>query len=299
MTFLRAIPLLLACISLVCGCARVDLLNATIPTSGYTVINEIPYKYGARGKLDVYVPDHPAPGHPVVVFYYGGSWKEGDRSDYLFVGEAFASKGFTTVISDYRVYPDVYFPDFMEDSAAAFVWTHKHISEYGGNPENIFAVGHSAGAYNAVMLTLNPDYLRAAGGQTHWIRGTIGISGPYDFLPLVDPVLIDIFSRRDLSSTQPINFTGSRTPPMLLLTGDEDADVLPQNSINLASKLAATGNAVTEITYPGIGHIGIILSLADGFRGRAPVLEDCAIFINGISQQTKKNHKPSTRRSTQ
>lgn len=261
------------------GCTQVDLLNATIPVSGYKLVQNLQYKVGSRGKLDVYVPDQLAEGHPVVVFSYGGSWKEGSKDDYVFVGQAFASQGIIVVVADYRIYPEVYFPAFMEDVAEAFVWTHQHIAEYGGNPQNLFVVGHSAGAYNAVMLTLNREFLKKAGGQEKWIKGTIGIAGPYDFLPLTDPILIDIFSKCEPPITQPITFARRHVSPTLLLTGDEDEDVLPENTYRLAKKLASLGNQVTAKTYPGVAHIGIILALADGFRSKAPVLEDSVNFI--------------------
>jgi len=267
------------------GCTRVDLLNAAMPRSGYSVIKDVAYGEGERRYLDIYVPDHLAPGHPVIVFYYGGSWQEGTKNDYLFVGQAFASKGYIAVIADYRLYPDVYFPAFMNDSAAAFVWAHNHIAAYGGNPQNVFVAGHSAGGYNALMLTLNTSYMKAAGGDEQWIRGAIGIAGPYDFLPLTDPKLIDMFSKQDVTLTQPITYARSGVPPILLLAGDQDTDVLPRNTINLTKCLRTLGDPVKEIIYPGVAHIGIILALADGFRGKAPVLNDIADFIDAHTKQ--------------
>jgi len=262
-----------------CGCARVDLLNATIPRTGYSVVKDIAYGENGRQKLDIYVPNQAAAGHPVIVFYYGGSWQEGSKDDYLFAGQAFASKGYITVIADYRLYPDVYFPTFMTDVAEAFAWTHKHIATYGGNPRNLFVVGHSAGAYNAIMLTLNRQYLAAAGGNDTWIRGAIGIAGPYDFLPMTDPKIIDLFSKEPEPLTQPITFARPNLPPLLLLTGDKDTDVSPRNSANLTERLHSMGDEVHLIIYPGVAHIGIALALADGFRDRAPVLEDVSAFI--------------------
>jgi len=272
--------LLAAALLSLCGCAQVDLLNATIPTSGYKIVKNIPYGDGERRMLDIYIPDQPAPGHPVIVFYYGGSWQMGSKDDYLFTGQAFASKGYITVIADYRLYPEIYFPDFMDDVAAAFVWTHQHIADYGGNPGNLFVAGHSAGGYNALMLTVNQHYLNAAGGDDKWIRGAIGMAGPYDFLPLTDPKLIELFSKSDAAATQPITFARPGLPPILLLTGDKDEDVLPRNSFNLAARLHSMGDDVTQITYPGLAHIGIILAVADGFRSKGPVLDDIAAFID-------------------
>jgi acetyl esterase/lipase len=262
------------------GCTRVELLNATIPRDGYSVVKDIPYGADERQKLDIYVPTQPAAGNPVIVFYYGGSWQEGNKDDYLFAGQAFASKGFITVVADYRLYPQVYFPTFMADVADAFAWTHQHIAAYGGNPDNMFATGHSAGAYNAIMLTLNRQYLQAAGGNDGWIRGAIGIAGPYDFLPLIDPQIVALFSKEPANLTQPITFARPDLPPLLLLTGDKDTDVLPRNSIHLTERLHSMGDDVTLKIYPNLAHISIALSLADGFRDKAPVLDDVAAFVN-------------------
>jgi acetyl esterase/lipase len=262
-----------------CGCSGTDILNFTVPRTGYSVYRDIAYGKDPRQHLDVYVPDKPATNAPVLMFFYGGSWQWGDKKDYLFVGEAFASKGFITVIADYRVYPQVYFPDFMYDAANAFVWTHKHIKEYGGNPDNIFVSGHSAGAYLALMLTVNDSYLKMDGGKTEWIKGTVGMAGPYDFLPFTDPKIKEIFSKRKDEETQPVNYVKPRLPPILLITGDKDTDVFPRNTIRFAAALRKSGNNVTEHIYPDLAHIGIILSLARGFRSKSPALEDITEFV--------------------
>jgi acetyl esterase/lipase len=275
----RTTFLILALLGILTGCSRAELLNALIPPTGYRLVSDIPYADHERGSLDIYMPDNPLAGNPVVVFYYGGSWKSGRKKDYLFVGQALASQGIIVVIPDYRLYPQVRFPDFMHDVAEAYVWTHRHIGDYGGNPENIFAAGHSAGAYNAVMLSVNKAYIDAAGGSIGWIRGTIGLAGPYDFLPIQDKDLIDIFSGPRMPSTQPINFVTSRCPPMLLATGDADDEVDPANTSRMSKKLQADGDEVKSISYADLGHIGIALSLADGFRDRAPVLKDIVDFV--------------------
>jgi len=281
----KRLLLALSALAALCGCSGTDILNFTIPRTGYTLHRDIAYGNNPRQKLDVYMPDKPAPGHPVIVFFYGGSWQSGKKSNYLFAGQAFASKGFTAVIADYRLYPEVYFPDFMKDAAHAVRWTHKHIRDYGGNPENLFLSGHSSGGYLAVMLTLNARYLKDAGGQVEWIKGTAGMAGPYDFLPFTDPKIKAIFSKLPNPDSQPINYARTGLPPMLLMTGDKDTQVLPRNTINLTARLQALNDCVTERIYPGVAHIGIVLSLASGFRGKAPVLEDIAAFVQ---QHTKK-----------
>ncbi len=277
---MKKLPLLFTqCVFWLAGCSSVDVLNATIPSDGYHVIRNVPYAAHDRGRLDIYVPDHPLPGHPAVVFYYGGSWKTGSKDNYLFAGQAFASQGIITIIPDYRLYPEIRFPDFMFDVAEAFAWTHHHITDYGGSAENLFVAGHSAGAYNAVMLATNPTYIHASGGSTRWMRGVIGLAGPYDFLPLTDKDLIDMFGGDRISTTQPIHYVTSGAPPMVLMAGDADDEVDPGNSTRMATALRGYDDQVETISYPGIGHIGIALSLADGFRNRAPVLQDSVSFI--------------------
>jgi acetyl esterase/lipase len=276
--------LLGAAILALAACAKVDLLNAWVPHSGYTLHRDIAYGSEPRQKLDIYVPDNAPTDAPVIVFFYGGSWQQGAKADYRFAGQALASKGYVTVIADYRLYPEVYFPTFMEDAAKAVQWTHEHIGEYGGDAKKLFLAGHSAGAYIAVMLTLNEQYLRAQGGKRSWIKGTIGMAGPYDFLPFTSPNIKALFSKQADFDTQPINFVGPHMPPMLLLTGDEDTDVYPKNTRHLAEKLRKAGNHVTEKIYPGVAHIGIILALAEGFRDKAPTLFDIDTFIKEIDR---------------
>lgn len=270
----------IVCITfLVTGCSGIDVLDTLIPSSGYTQHKDVPYGHGDRQKLDIYVPENIHGPVPVIVFFHGGSWKNGSKDQYRFVGQAFASRGYVAVIANYGLYPETYYPGFMEDSAAAFVWVHRHIREYSGDAGRIFLTGHSAGAYNAVMLTVNDRFIRDAGGKRSWIRGTIGIAGPYDFLPMTDPDVIAVFSKEKDTLTQPITFVGPKLPPMLLLTGDADKDVLPRNSLHLADKLRRHHNQVTLKIYPEVAHIGIALSLAEGFRYKAPVLNDIEQFI--------------------
>ena len=170
----------------------------------------------------------------------------------------------------------------MEDTAKAFVWVHEHIENYGGDARKLFLAGHSAGACNAVMLTVNDSHLTAAGGKREWIKGAIGIAGPYDFLPFTDPDIISIFSKKPAAQTQPINFVRPKLPPILLLTGDADKEVYPKNSINLAQKWRDNNNDATLHIYPNVAHVGIALSLADGFRSKAPTLNDIDIFVTNI-----------------
>jgi acetyl esterase/lipase len=260
-------------------CADKRLLNLLVPRSGYTTYSNIPYGIETRQKLDIYVPEKIAKPPTTILFFYGGNWQSGKKEDYHFVGQALASKGFIVVVADYRLYPKVYFPAFMDDGAAALVWVHKHIQSYGGHPNNVFLAGHSAGAYIAVMLTVNKTYLENQGGNLSWIKGTIGIAGPYDFLPFTDPKIKALFSKAKDSTTQPINYVTAGLPPMLLVTGNKDTEVYPKNAIHLDNKLLRYHDPVELIIYPDIGHVGIILSLAYGFRNKSPLLDDIQRFV--------------------
>lgn len=231
-----------------------------------------------RQSLDIYVPDKINTHTATILFSYGGSWEFGSKDQYRFVGQALVSQGFITVIADYRLYPQAYFPDFVLDTAKALVWVHAHIQSYGGNPDSIFLMGHSAGAFNVMMLTVNKPYLQQEGGELSWIKGTIGIAGPYDFLPFTDPKVKEIFSKVNDASSQPINFVTAGLPPMLLITGAKDTDVYPKNSINLYNKLRQYHDSVELIIYPNRGHIGIIVSMAYGFRWMSPLLNDISAF---------------------
>jgi acetyl esterase/lipase len=238
-------------------------------------------------RLDVYGP-HREKGQapaPIAVFFYGGSWDTGRRQDYNWVGQALASRGFVTVVPDYGLYPQVRYPGFLEDSARAVRWAQDHAAEFGGDPARIVLVGHSAGAYNAAMIALDHRYLRAAGVDPGHIRALAGLSGPYDFLPLTDPIAERTFGQApDLPATQPTSFVRADSPPAFLATGDADTMVFPRNTVKLAAKLRDAGVPVEERHYPGVDHVRMVLALSRPFRNRAPVLDQMTIFLRAHTE---------------
>jgi len=239
----------------------------------------IAYGPGPRDKLDVYTPKVPTGLSPVLFFIYGGGWDHGDRADYQFVGNAFASRGFVVVIADYRLYPQIKFPGFLDDSARALKWVQDHIADYGGDTDRLFLAGHSAGAYNAVMLALDRSYFRD-NGVTMTIKGVAAISGPYDFYPFeYDEVRNTFGSAPNPEGTQPVNLVTSEEPPMFLAAGTHDPIVRIQNSQNLAKKLRENGDWVTEKYYDGFGHMEPVLAIGALWRWRAPVLDDIVAFF--------------------
>lgn len=244
------------------------------------VARGVAYGAGPRQRLDVYAPRGAKGQAPVAVFFYGGSWDSGRRQDYNWVGRALASRGFVTVVADYRLYPEVKYPGFLEDGAQAVKWAVEHAARYGGDPGRVVLVGHSAGAYNAVMLGLDGRYLQAAGVDPKAVKAIAGLSGPYDFLPLTGDITHRIFGdTADLPSTQPLAYVTAASPPAFLATGDADHMVWPKNTVALARKLREAGVAVEERHYAGVDHIRMVLALSKPLRGRAPVLDEMTGFL--------------------
>lgn len=279
--------LLVLCALMLSGCSLADLLNASIPRDGYTITRDVAYGTHPRQKFDLYLPDH-AQRVPLVVFFYGGSWQNGSKADYRFLGQALTEQGIAVAVVDYRLYPEVRYPTFVEDAAHAVAYLHQHAHSYGADPDALYVAGHSAGAYIAIMVGADPHYLENAGGKRNWVRGIIGIAGPYNFLPFTDDTIKAIFSTAPDANTQPINHLVGKIPPVFLATGADDDTVDPRNSTSVRDALVKRGTQVTYRHYPDTGHIGIILSLAEGFRDRTPLRADIKQFVKRNSPTSKK-----------
>lgn len=290
--FLAAVLLLLfggGAKAVVAGGARsLDMADRLLGRgSARRVVAGQSYGDGPRRLLDVWAPEAAQAGDrlPVIVFFYGGDWSSGDREHYGFAGRALAEEGFVTVIPDYRLAPKAHWPDFLHDSAAAVAWVQAHIGDFGGDPDRIALMGHSAGAYNAAMLALDPQWLRGAGSDPAAIRGVAGLAGPYDFLPMEKGGRADkaMGKVRPAEKTQPIAFARGDAPPLWLATGDEDETVRPRNSQNLAAAIQAAGGSADLRIYPGVGHTGIVMALAAPFRAKGPVLAEASDFLRGVT----------------
>jgi len=276
---------------LLSACSPAGLLNATVPSNA-VVQRDIPYGAGPRRTLDVYRPAKAGAFTPMVVFLYGGSWTGGSKSMYPFVAEPLAGRGAVVVVPDYRLYPEVSYPDFLRDNAAAVAWAVQHAPEYGATG-GVFIVGHSAGAYNAAMLALDPEWLREAGVDHRQLAGVVGIATPADFLPSRDPDVIPVFGPANTPANQPLAFADGTNPPLLLLHGDDDTTVRPRNTIALAAAIRRRGGPVETRFYSGVAHIGIITAFAPLFQRNAPVLNDVWSFIQAHRQAPAAN-SPTT-----
>ncbi len=271
---------LTACFGVIApGASPAMLLNLTVPRSGYRIERDIAYGDGPRHKLDLYLPERLAGPAPVVLFLYGGGFVAGRKNEYRIVGQALASQGIVVAIADYRLYPEVTFPAFVEDGADAFIAARKLVPDHGGDPERIFLAGHSAGAYISVMLAADRSYLAVRNTDVTSIRGIIGIAGAYDFPKIVTPERIRIFAGAERPETQPLNFLDGPRPPMLLAVGAKDGPFQLSGFRTLSARLRALGSGVEARIYPGIGHMGIMLALAPGFGHLAPLRDDIVRFV--------------------
>jgi acetyl esterase/lipase len=273
----------------IAACSPLKTINALTPDSTYALTEDIAYGADVRDRLDIYAPSNATGPAPVVVFFYGGSWNSGNRKDYKFVGEALASRGILAVVADYRLYPQVRYPDFLVDCGAAVAWTAREIGRYGGDPKRLFVMGHSAGAYNAAMVALDARWLNQAGQSPAMLRGWIGLAGPYDFIPIKDENVRPVFFFPNTPpESQPINHVTPQAPNSLLIASKADSLVDPvRNTGGLSEKLRQAGVPVQTVFTDHTSHTSLVGSLARPLRGLAPTLELIVAFIDSDGGRKK------------
>ncbi len=237
---------------------------------------DVRYSSDPRQLLDVYRPVTGSGPWPIIVFVHGGSWQGGNKNPYEFVGRALAAQGFVTFVINYRLHPKAKYPAFVEDTALAMQWAAAHAADYGGAGERLFAMGHSAGAYNIAQAVLADQY----SGDRPKLLGVVILAGPFDFLPIDSLITREVFGYLpDLPDTQPVNHARGDAPPFLILHGDADKTVFPKNSKALDAALRQVGATSTLKIYEGVSHIDILLSLSTWKRDTAPVLADAVAFM--------------------
>ncbi|QDM41143.1 alpha/beta hydrolase [Altererythrobacter sp. TH136] len=250
---------------------------------------DVPARLAAQGRYgpadqqnaELWTPAGKAPagGWPLVVFIYGGGWHSGDTPEYRFVARTLAERGYATALVGYRLVPEGRFPAMLKDSAAGVRWARDHAAAAQVSADKLVLAGHSAGAYNVLMLTLDPQWLAEAGVPERAIAGTVSLAGPADFYPFTsDSARNAMAGVTDPRTTQPINFARADAPPILLLHGTDDTVVRVRNSRRLASALKSAGGRVQEVEFEGMGHAGIIMALSKPFAQGGKVLDPLLAF---------------------
>jgi acetyl esterase/lipase len=224
-----------------------------------------------RHLLDVYTPRKVTARRPVVVFIHGGSWNSGNKNLYAFIGRRLAKQGVVAVIINYQLSPAVQVPAMANDCAQAVKWTAQHISEYGGDPDRIFVMGHSAGGGLAALLATDSQLFSQLGLTNNPVKGAI----------LDDPAGLDMFDYltkmeypndqqylipygKDSAvwrSVSPIYSVSKATPPMLLYAGERTYPGIAGSSKRFHQRLLDHNVKHEYKILPGKKHIPMVTQL--------------------------------------
>lgn len=271
-----------AALLLTSACTQLGLVAANLPThlsGGVKKTGDIAFSQSPALALDIYKPALASAPLPVIIFFYGGRWTMGQKSQYAFAGKTLAQLGYVVVIPDYRKYPDVKFPSFADDAASAVAWAHNNIAAYGGDPSSLYVAGHSSGAHLGALIATDPHYLAMHGMKRDVIRGFAGLAGPYAFIP-EEADLKDMFGPpENYSQMQATTFVDGQQPPMLLLWGADDTAVGKFNMDKMAARIQEKGGTVETMVYPGINHAWIVGALSWLGKNKAPVANDIDAFF--------------------
>ena len=265
------------------GCSAlkpINLLNAAVPSTGYTLQQNIAYGEDKRQKLDIYQPVTPAARSRTIIFVHGGAWREGNGSEYKFVGQALADAGHTVIIPEYRLFPAVAFPFFISDVADAITAVKDHAEQWLGYPlDQVILMGHSSGAHTVALLASDPRWLENSGVTP---RALIAISGPYD-LPLDNPEVAPVFRNAPIpDEVRPVMLVTSAHPPTLLIHGEDDKRVRPFHTRNYAASLIKADIPVDVHWLKDKGHAAAIAGLAAPLDSSHRNRERITSFLDGL-----------------
>lgn len=290
---LKVIPLIL-----LSGCSALQVVNSVSKIYTAEVEDDIIFGQHPKLKYDLYLPDtanEEFDATPVIVFFYGGSWNRGDKSEYEFVGRRLASMGYITAIPNYRLYPEVKYPEFLEDGAQSIAHLKTELGkaqyqQYKPSKEYIL-MGHSAGAYNAAMLALDSRWLNTAGiDRDESIKGLIGLAGAYNIYPIKDTDVQPVFSHPNYpADSQPIDYANKNNVPTLLLTPQSDTLVsIERNSVALNDALLAAGNESRIEQVEGTDHVTLVGTFSPLLFFKGSTTKPIEAFIRNLYSNSSK-----------
>ncbi|WP_427450165.1 alpha/beta hydrolase [Litorimonas sp. WD9-15] len=279
------LSLVLASAFALAACAPVAILNGITPASTFDRTKNVSFGTGERDVMDIYRADEPKADAPVLMFVHGGSWDSGSKDIYKFLAEGFTKSGYDIVVPNYTLYPEAKFPNFLNDNARAVAETAKTFPD-----RKIVLMGHSAGAYNVLMLALRDEYLRNAEVKLcETVAGVVALAAPTGIVPLESERLIEIFPDRFTGEDAALNNVTSPTPPLFLGHGESDTTVYPKNSQALAEKVIARGGEAVVEVYPGQSHTDVVKVLSRHFDGDTNLKSDIVKFIDSLPS-SDRNH---------
>jgi acetyl esterase/lipase len=248
---------------LLTACTDAALWIANQSASNAPIHTDVAYGAEPHQRLDLYGENEDA---PLIAFFYGGGWSMGQKSQYQFVADTLVERGYRVAVVDYGLWPQVAYPEFVEDTALALAW----LAREKAGP--IIAMGHSAGAYNVAMAV-------AKGAPAD---GVIALAGPYAFEPSSKKYRQIFAAAKPMSSMKVPAYVTAKMAPVLLMHGTDDSIVSVRNSHALSDALSQADVAHIVTLYPDTGHYGIMLPFVRWRNVDVAVLKDIEAFVQDV-----------------
>ena len=256
--------------------SALDIVNTITTSGGVGASKNIPYGDVPLQDLDMYYPKPLAQAmqaqlkisetYPMVVFVHGGSWENGSKEDYAFVGQSLAQAGYVTAVINYRKAPEYVYPAYVKDTAKAIAWSYDNAKSFHADPQRLVVMGHSAGAFNMMAAVSNEDFLAPYGMHPKDIKAVVGIAGPYsyDFRKYGGSTAFASDATPD--EVMPDRYIKGKQPPYLLLIAENDKVVYDQNTIKMTQALKNYGATVENGEIKGASHATSIGAMASPLR---------------------------------
>ena len=234
---------------------------ATLAKYDHTL--DIAYGPSAIEKLDIIRPATQGPV-PVNIFIHGGFWMRRDKKEYSFVAEQFASSGAITVIISYALIPSVDLDEIVRQCRATVAWVHGNISEYGGDPEQVFVAGNSAGGH-LVSMMMSTDWTAQGGLPSNVLKGGVALSGIYELEAIQKCYINDILHLSDgeVERNSSITLSPTQESPVLFAVGGAETAEFKRHTSEIAAAWSQKGCNCRSMEAPGKNHFSILDEFVD------------------------------------